>query len=74
VGQLAEMIRSLAGTGSPVVYTERPVDDPENRRPDASLARERLEWEPRVPLREGLARTMDWMRSASEADLTGLAQ
>jgi dTDP-glucose 4,6-dehydratase len=74
VGQLAEMIRSLAGTGSQVVYTERPVDDPENRRPDASLARERLEWEPQVPLREGLARTMDWMRSASEADLTGLAQ
>ena len=74
VGQLAEMIRSLAGTGSQVVYTERPVDDPENRRPDASMARERLEWEPRVPLREGLARTMEWMRSTSEADLTGLAQ
>ena len=74
VGQLAEMIRSLAGTGSQVVYTERPVDDPENRRPDASLARERLGWEPRIPLREGLARTMEWMRSASEADLTGLAQ
>jgi dTDP-glucose 4,6-dehydratase len=74
VGQLAEMIRSLAATGSPVIYTDRPVDDPENRRPDASLARERLGWEPQIPLREGLARTMEWMRSSSEADLSGLAQ
>ena len=70
VGQLAELIRSLAGTGSPVVYTERPVDDPENRRPDASLARDRLGWEPEVPLRDGLARTLDWMRDASEARLS----
>lgn len=59
MGQLAELIRSLAGSGSPVVYTERPVDDPENRRPDASLARERLAWEPQISLREGLARTME---------------
>ena len=74
MAQLAELIRSLAGTGSPVVYTERPVDDPEVRRPDASLARDRLGWEPRVSLRDGLARTMDWMRSSSEADLSGQAR
>jgi len=67
MGQLAELIRSLVGTGSPVVYTERPVDDPENRRPDASLARDRLGWEPQVPLRDGLAKTLEWMRNASEA-------
>jgi dTDP-glucose 4,6-dehydratase len=73
MGQLAELIRSLAGSGSPVVYTERPVDDPENRRPDASLARERLAWEPQIPLREGLARTMEWMRGSSEPDLAGPA-
>jgi dTDP-glucose 4,6-dehydratase len=66
MGQLAEMIRSLTGGGSPVVYTERPIDDPENRRPDASLARDRLGWEPQVPLREGLAKTLEWMRNASE--------
>jgi dTDP-glucose 4,6-dehydratase len=64
--QLAELIGSLAGTGSPVVYTERPVDDPENRRPDASLARDRLGWEPQVSLRDGLASTLEWMRNASE--------
>jgi dTDP-glucose 4,6-dehydratase len=74
MAQLAELIRSLAGTGSSVVYTERPVDDPEQRRPDASLARDRLGWEPQVPLRDGLAKTMEWMRSSSDADVSGPAQ
>ncbi|MGH2679415.1 MAG: UDP-glucuronic acid decarboxylase family protein [Actinomycetota bacterium] len=73
MGELAELIRGLAGTDPSVVYTERPVDDPENRRPDASLARDRLGWQPQVPLREGLARTLEWMRSSSDADLTGRA-
>ena len=64
--ELAELIRSLAGTEPPVVYTERPVDDPENRRPDTSLARDRLGWEPQIPLRDGLARTLEWMRNAAQ--------
>jgi dTDP-glucose 4,6-dehydratase len=72
MAQLAELIRSLAGTESPVVYTERPVDDPEMRRPDPSLALD-LGWEPGVHLRDGLAKTMEWMRSSSEADLSGPA-
>ena len=71
MAQLAELIRSLAGTESPVVFTERPVDDPEMRRPDASLARDLLGWEPQVPLRDGIAKTMEWMRSSSEAGLSG---
>jgi dTDP-glucose 4,6-dehydratase len=74
MAQLAELIRSLAGTESPVVYTERPVDDPEMRRPDASLARDLLGWEPQVPLRDGLTKTIEWMRSSSEAGLSGPAQ
>jgi nucleoside-diphosphate-sugar epimerase len=40
-----------------------PVDDPTQRRPDITMARNLLGWEPRVPLREGLARTADWFRS-----------
>ena len=64
VGELAELIRELAGGDSPLVYTQRPVDDPEMRRPDTRLARERLGWEPQVPLREGIARTIEWMRSS----------
>jgi dTDP-glucose 4,6-dehydratase len=74
MSQLAELISSLVGNASPIVYTERPVDDPENRRPDTSLARDRLGWEPRVPLRDGLATTIEWMRSSAEADLSGQAQ
>ncbi len=65
IGELAELIRILVGSHSPVVYTERPVDDPEIRRPDTSLARDRLDWQPRVALREGLARTVEWMRASS---------
>jgi dTDP-glucose 4,6-dehydratase len=64
--ELAELIRSLAGTEPPVVYTERPIDDPENRRPDTSLAWNRLGWEPLIPLRDGLARTLEWMRKTAE--------
>ena len=64
MGELAELIRDLAGSDSPVAYTRRPVDDPENRRPDTALARELLGWKPRVPLREGLTRTIDWMRGS----------
>jgi UDP-glucuronate decarboxylase len=45
-----------------------PVDDPERRRPDITLAKQRLGWEPKVPLREGLAKTIDWFRSVNIAD------
>ena len=60
--RLAEMIRAAAGSGSEIVFSERPVDDPEKRCPDIALARELLGWEPKVPLIEGLGRTVDWCR------------
>jgi len=44
-----------------------PVDDPERRRPDITLAKQRLGWEPTVALREGLAKTIDWFRSVDLA-------
>jgi dTDP-glucose 4,6-dehydratase len=68
---LAELIRSLTGARSPIVYTERPVDDPENRRPDASLARDRLGWTPQIPLREGLSKTIGWIRRDEAAERSG---
>src|SRR5436305_6084913 len=49
---LAEMIRDLAGADSPVEFVPRPVDDPAVRRPDTSLARRRLGWQPVVPVKE----------------------
>lgn len=60
MGELARWIRDLAGSGSPIVHVPRPQDDPALRRPDISVARTRLEWWPRVPVGEGLARTIAW--------------
>jgi dTDP-glucose 4,6-dehydratase len=64
VFELAEAVREAAGSRSEIAFTERPEDDPEVRCPDISRARERLGWEPRVPLREGLVRTVAWAREA----------
>ena len=63
IRQLAELTLELTGSRSQLVEKPLPVDDPERRRPDITLAQERLGWEPRVPLREGLAKTIDWFRS-----------
>ncbi|WBB78400.1 GDP-mannose 4,6-dehydratase [Micromonospora sp. WMMD882] len=60
--QLAELIVSLAGSGSEVAYVTRAADDPEMRRPDLTLARERLGYEPRVAPEEGLRRTIAHFR------------
>ena len=63
--RLAETVRDLAGSHSPVEFTERPADDPAVRRPDTSLARQRLGWQPEVPLEEGLRRTIAWFSAGS---------
>jgi nucleoside-diphosphate-sugar epimerase len=62
VAELARLVREVTGTESDIVYEPLPVDDPRQRQPDITLARERLGWEPIVPLREGLERTADWFR------------
>ncbi len=60
--ELAELIVELAGSSSTISFVERPVDDPSQRRPDLTLARGGLGWEPTTPVRDGLARTVDWFR------------
>jgi dTDP-glucose 4,6-dehydratase len=60
--QLANTIRSLTGDRSEIVLVDRPVDDPELRCPDISLARRALGWQPDISLAEGLERTIDWAR------------
>ncbi|MFA9432279.1 UDP-glucuronic acid decarboxylase family protein [Egicoccus sp. AB-alg2] len=62
IRELAELILDIVGGGSELVDTERPVDDPEVRRPDITVARRELGWEPKVDLREGLQRTIAWFR------------
>jgi len=59
---LAHLVRELTGSPSPIVFQPLPEDDPKQRRPDITLAKELLGWEPRVPVREGLLRTIDYFR------------
>jgi len=63
IRELAELVIRLTGTKSKLVKRPLPADDPTQRQPDISLARARLGWEPKVPLEEGLRRTIDWFRS-----------
>jgi dTDP-glucose 4,6-dehydratase len=62
--ELAGIVNEIAGGKSDLVFEERPVDDPEMRRPDISLARATLGWEPSVSLEDGIARTVEWAGAA----------
>ena len=64
---LAETIIRLAGSRSRVVHRELPADDPKQRRPDISHARELLHWQPEVGLEDGLGRTLEYFRSVLAA-------
>jgi UDP-glucuronate decarboxylase len=57
------MVNELSGSKSEIVFRPLPQDDPVRRKPDISLAKQKLGWEPTIPLREGLARTIDYFRS-----------
>lgn len=58
--ELAEILCELVGIPLQVEHKDLPIDDPKVRQPDITKAREILGWEPKVPLREGLERTLDW--------------
>ena len=58
-----ETLRQLPSSTSKIVYGPMPKDDPKRRKPDIALARELLGWEPRIPLRDGLAKTIAYFRS-----------
>ena len=60
--ELAELVLELTGSKSQLVYEALPADDPLQRCPDITLARELLKWEPTVDLREGLRNTIDWFQ------------
>ena len=59
---LAERIRDLLGSSSPIEFVDLPQDDPQVRCPDITLASTELGWRPTVPLTEGLPSTLEWFR------------
>jgi len=63
IKELALMIKELAGSSSEIVYHPLPQDDPVRRKPDIALARETLGWEPKIQIREGLPRTIEYFRN-----------
>ncbi len=66
--ELAEAVIRLTGSPSRIAYKPLPPDDPRQRKPDITLARDVLGWEPRVPLEDGLTRTIEYFRARLAAD------
>ncbi|MGH9897398.1 MAG: UDP-glucuronic acid decarboxylase family protein [Pyrinomonadaceae bacterium] len=58
--QLAQIIKELVGSQPEIIYVPLPTDDPKQRRPDITLAKKILSWEPQIPVREGLKRTIEY--------------
>jgi dTDP-glucose 4,6-dehydratase len=63
IKQIAETIIEMTGSKSQIVYKPLPVDDPKVRKPDITRARTLLGWEPKVELREGLTKTIDYFKT-----------
>ena len=63
IRELAELVLELTGSKVALVEKPLPVDDPTRRRPDITLAKKELNWQPTITLRDGLIKTIDWFRS-----------
>ncbi|HEX7010785.1 MAG TPA: UDP-glucuronic acid decarboxylase family protein [Phycisphaeraceae bacterium] len=63
IRQLAEMVIEMTNSKSKMIQQPLPTDDPTQRKPDITLAKKHLKWEPAVPLREGLRKTIDYFAS-----------
>jgi nucleoside-diphosphate-sugar epimerase len=75
--ELASIIKDVSASSSDMVFLELPEDDPKRRRPDISLARQSLSWEPKIPLQEGIKRTVDYFKeliSSSKAQSSSQVQ
>ena len=68
IKELADTIWDILGKEPKYTYRPLPVDDPCRRQPDITIAKKKLHWEPKVQLREGLARTIEWFRSINLDD------
>jgi dTDP-glucose 4,6-dehydratase len=65
--EIAEIVIELCGSQSEISHQPLPEDDPKQRCPDITRAREELGWEPQIPAREGLAKTLSWFASQAKA-------
>lgn len=63
IRELAEIIIALTQSSSTLVFKPLPADDPRQRRPDITLARSKLDWQPKIKLRDGLERAIDYFRT-----------
>ncbi|MGI8887515.1 MAG: UDP-glucuronic acid decarboxylase family protein [Nocardioidaceae bacterium] len=66
--ELAERIKTLLHSASPIEFVELPTDDPKVRCPDTTLAEQLLGWSPRVSAADGLAKTIEWFRAQAASD------
>ncbi|OQX82260.1 MAG: NAD-dependent dehydratase [Bacteroidetes bacterium 4484_276] len=63
IRELAEMVIELTGSKSKIIYEPLPSDDPMQRQPNISLAKKELGWEPKIQLREGLSKTIEYFKA-----------
>jgi len=66
--ELAENVIRLTGSKSKIIYQDLPQDDPLQRQPDITLAKEKLGWEPKIPLEEGLKKTIAYFEKVLKED------
>jgi UDP-glucuronate decarboxylase len=62
INELAELVLKMTGSKSKLIYLPLPQDDPRQRRPDITLARKELKWQPEIPLEKGLRKTIEYFR------------
>ena len=67
--ELAEQVKELTNSKSEIIYEPLPEDDPRQRQPDITLAKNKLGWEPKVPLREGLEKTIAYFSDLLKTDM-----
>jgi nucleoside-diphosphate-sugar epimerase len=63
--ELARLVKRVSGSASEIEFRPLPEDDPRQRRPDTTRAREILGWRPRTPMEDGLGRTLEYFRAAA---------
>lgn len=69
IKQLAELVIKKTGTSSKLIYEPLPSDDPKQRRPDITLAKKELDWQPTIALEEGLDKTIEYFKGLNLQDI-----